>query len=309
MNDWHDELRYRRSVITVPVLWLAFVLSLFVHLAAMWEWLPRMKPIAIDAPGPEETAATAPISVRIANPASTPSAPQAPTTQLAEARPAAPPPAPRAPEIRPQPRSRPPPLTATAPSPQSIPAPPPPPREVAPQSVPAPPAPPPPAPLVETDLAAYIAARRRSRGEADAPTGPSTTPQQDEIARRDRIIASNLASVNTQNFGNNQKNSGGIFQIIRVGYTDAEFTFFGWNKDIRRRSQQRIEVRIGETGTIRDAVVRKMIAIIREYEVEDFTWESRRLGRNVQLSARKQDNAQLEAFLMKEFFDTPGAAP
>ena len=138
MNDWHDELRYRRSVITVPVLWLAFVLSLFVHLAAMWEWLPRMKPIAIDAPGPEETAATAPISVRIANPASTPSAPQAPTTQLAEARPAAPPPAPRAPEIRPQPRSRPPPLTATAPSPQSIPAPPPPPREVAPQPVPAP---------------------------------------------------------------------------------------------------------------------------------------------------------------------------
>ena len=33
MNDWHDEVRYRRSVITIPVItipviWLAFVLSL-----------------------------------------------------------------------------------------------------------------------------------------------------------------------------------------------------------------------------------------------------------------------------------------
>jgi hypothetical protein len=200
-------------------------------------------------------------------------------------------------------------MTATAPSPESILAPPPPPREVTPQPVPAPPTPPPPAPPVETDLAAYIAARRRSRGESEPSSGASTTPAQDDIARRDRIIASNLASVNTQNFGNNQKNSGGIFQIIRVGYTDAEFTFFGWSKDIRRRAQQRIEVRIGETGTIRDAVVRKMISIIREYEVQDFTWESRRLGRNVQLSARQQDTAELEAFLLKEFFDTPGAPP
>jgi hypothetical protein len=45
-----------------------------------------------------------------------------------------------------------------------------------------------------------------------------------------------------------------------------------------------------------------MIAIIREYEVEDFTWESLRLGRNVRLSARPRDNADLENFLMLEFF-------
>jgi hypothetical protein len=46
-----------------------------------------------------------------------------------------------------------------------------------------------------------------------------------------------------------------------------------------------------------------MIAIIREYEVEDFTWESLRLGRSVRLSARQRDNADLEAFLMREFFE------
>ena len=132
---------------------------------------------------------------------------------------------------------------------------------------------------------------------------------EDDNARSNRLAAANLATQRKQTFGYDPSQGGGVFQLVRVGYSDAEFLFFGWNKDIRRRSQQRIEVRIGETGTIRDAVVRKMIAIIREYEVEDFTWESRRLGRNVQLSARKQDNAQLEAFLMKEFFDTPGAAP
>jgi hypothetical protein len=49
-----------------------------------------------------------------------------------------------------------------------------------------------------------------------------------------------------------------------------------------------------------------MIAIIREYEQEDFVWESRRLGRNVSLSARLTDNAELENFMMREFFDASG---
>ena len=162
---------------------------------------------------------------------------------------------------------------------------------------------------MEGDLSAYIAARRRARGEveaADSRGAPVTSPADDDIARRDRIVASNLASVNTQNFGDGPKNSGGIFQIMRMGYSDAEFAFFGWNKDIRRRASQRIEVRLGENGDIRYAVIRKMIAIIREYKAEDFVWESRRLTRNVTLSARQRDNAELEDFMMREFFDTPG---
>ncbi len=62
---------------------------------------------------------------------------------------------------------------------------------------------------------------------------------------------------------------------------------------------------MGDNGDIRHAVVRKMIAIIREYEVKDFVWESPRLGRNITLSARLEDNAELEAFMMREFFDSP----
>jgi hypothetical protein len=45
-----------------------------------------------------------------------------------------------------------------------------------------------------------------------------------------------------------------------------------------------------------------MIAIIRDHERGDFVWESRRLGRNVTLSARPRDEAGLKDFLMREFF-------
>ncbi len=94
-----------------------------------------------------------------------------------------------------------------------------------------------------------------------------------------------------------------MFQITHMGYDEAEFLFFGWNKEIRRNTKQLIEVRKGGNSDIRVAVVRRMIAIIREYERGDFLWESRRLGRNIMLSARAADNAGLEEFMMHEFFD------
>ena len=66
--------------------------------------------------------------------------------------------------------------------------------------------------------------------------------------------------------------------------------------------RQLIEVRKGDSADIRIAVIRRMIVIIREHEQEDFVWESQRLGRNVVLSARLQDNTGLEDFMMREFF-------
>jgi hypothetical protein len=47
------------------------------------------------------------------------------------------------------------------------------------------------------------------------------------------------------------------------------------------------------------------MTIVREYETGDFLWESPRLGRQLTLSARQKDNAELEAFLMQEFFSEP----
>ena len=128
---------------------------------------------------------------------------------------------------------------------------------------------------------------------------------EDDNARSNRIAAANLATQRQLTFGYDPKQGGGVFQITRMGYNNAEFLFFGWNKDIRRNTKQLIEVQKGNNADTRIAVVRKMISIIREYEQEDFLWESPRLGRNLMLSARARDNAGLEEFLMREFFDDP----
>lgn len=160
------------------------------------------------------------------------------------------------------------------------------------------------------DFASYVESRRRSRGES-APPAPSVRPNtapplppDDDAARSKRIVAANLGLDRAPTFGESRP-SGGIFQVTRLTYSDAEFLFFGWNKEIRRNTTQRIEVRKGAHSDIKIAVIRRMIAIVREYESEDFRWESQRLGRDVMLSARLADNAGLEDFLMREFFEVP----
>ena len=130
-------------------------------------------------------------------------------------------------------------------------------------------------------------------------------PVEDDNARAKRLAAANLATERKLTFGDDPTRSGGIFQIKRMGYEDAEFIFFGWNQEIRRNTTQLIEVRKGSNSNIRIAVVRRMIAIIHEHVQGDFTWESQRLGRTLRLSARPGDNAGLEEFMMHEFFDDP----
>ncbi len=182
-------------------------------------------------------------------------------------------------------------------------------RPVAPQPAPTPPpvaAPAPPRPPAETDLASYIEARRRARGEpttsAARGAAPNAPPTETDSERKDRIIASNLAASQQTTFGYDPKTGGGIFQIKRLGYEDAEFYFTGFDKEIGRRAKQLIEVRKGSNSDIRQAIVRKMIAIIRGEVEGDFSWKSERLGREVRMSARPADNAALESFLTDEFF-------
>lgn len=156
------------------------------------------------------------------------------------------------------------------------------------------------------DLASYIEARQRARGAAPSsatapPRESNPSAVEDDDARTKRIVAANLGLGNTQ--GGEEAHGGGIFQIKRIGYSDAEFMFFGWHQGMRHKLNQLVEVRKGNNSDIRIAVVRKIIAIIREYESGDFRWESRRLDREITLSARPGDNAGLEEFMMKEFFD------
>ncbi len=174
--------------------------------------------------------------------------------------------------------------------------------------IPMPPPPPvvaeptPPQPPVAGDLSSYIASRRRARGEGDVSV-------ESDNERRDRIVASNMPTISSPIASHQVKRGGGLFEITRMTYDDGQFLFFGWNKDAGRRTPQAYEVRLGNNSDMRMAVVRRMIAIIREQETGDFRWQSWRLDRIVVLSARPEDNAELEEFLMHEMFDEAPRPP
>ena len=304
MSTWLYALRDKRDGVTIPTIWVAVALSVLLHIALMWKWLPQIHLPSLedkrDEPGGSLVVRLAP-PPRPPTPPSASSAPSgAPTLQAQpsprrESRPAAPPPPPPAAPVIAlnQPAA---PAAPTSPAPPPV-------------TAPAPARPP-----ADGDLASYIESRRRARNDSGAPAPAQTglpaamasAPQQldDDKDRSNRVVAMNLAQ-RKQAFGYDPSKSGGVFDLKRVGATDAEFVFFGWDKTIRRNTMQLIEVQKGNNADTRIAVVRKMISIIREYEQEDFLWESHRLGRNLMLSARARDNAGLEEFMMREFFEDP----
>ena len=287
MSHWLDEPRHLHEVVTVRTLWVTIALSLLVHLAALFLWLPRIP--LLKPPGEGQELVNDRLQVRLAAvPKPTPIQTPAPPNEIvALARPPARPP-------RTTLRTRPPPvLVAPSPTAPTLPTPPP-----ATLAVPAPPRMTPP---VEGDLWSYIQARRRERGEAETP--PVAIAKADPNAG----LAANLPVPATGVGTQESRRGGGIFEIKRMAYDDAAFEFFGWNSDMGRRTPQLIEVRKGDNSDMRIAVVRKMIAIIREHSKTDFTWHSPRRDSDLVLSARLSDNAALENFMIHEFFDDPRA--
>jgi hypothetical protein len=289
----------RRDVVALPVIWLAVIVSLLLHGAALWGW--HFKPPDLDKTQAGDTQQR--LRLRLAPPTARPTAPPPTARAKPRERPAPetkqrtkPQPAPS----KPVPRTPQPPVMAlNAPAPVAVAPPSPPPSPASPPSPPTPPqaAPRPPAP--QGDFSAMLEANRRARA---AGQDPNAQRAEDENARRNRIAAANLSQPQSQVFGYDPSKSGGVFQIERMGFDSAEFLFFGWNQDIKRRTAQRIEVRKGNNPDMRTAIVRRMIAIIREHEQGDFVWHSNRLGRDITLSARPADNAGLEDVMMREFF-------
>jgi hypothetical protein len=303
MSDWLPELRDGYDRVAIRTIWVAFALSVLIHLAVLWPWLPRVHFLSLE--NPERGNASGPLTVELAPrpsraispPPAPPPATLSPPERRVEARPA-PVKRPPAPKAAPRPPSTPPVLAQKKPAPAVVP----PPSDS--------PAAAPPPPPVEGDLSSYIEARRRARRETAAYVPPvetsSAPPEEDERERHNRTVAANLGLLRTPEFGHDPEGGGGIFQVQRMGLDDAEFIFFGWNKDIRRNSRQLIEVQRGDNSDIRIAVIRRMIVIIREKESGDFVWQSKRLGRDVTLSARPGDNAGLEDFLMRDLFGSSG---
>jgi hypothetical protein len=295
MDRWLHEPRFSSDGVRVPKIGVAIVLSLLIHAAAMWQWKRELRAPSDDQA--ERGRSQGELTVQLMprpSPPSPPPAPSAPPLKMFEKpRPPAPPPRPAAPKREPAPKPAPPVIARSTPDPlQSPPKP----------SVPRP------APPTQDDFAAALAARQRARSESPAPAAqenavatPSAT--EDANARANRIAAANLGTHDKPNFGADPRRGGGVFSIRHKGYDYAEFLFYGWNKDIRRNTTQVIEVRKADHSTIELAIVRRMIAIIRDHEQGDFMWQSPRSGRNVTLSARARDNAGLEAFMLREFFE------
>jgi hypothetical protein len=279
MSDRLDEFRSPRAGRAEPVIWLAVALSLLIHVALL-SGLPRMRPPSLEPS--EWPGANRSLAVNLAP------LPPPPVPPLSERRAEHPPALPTRPPAAARPRPAPPVIALKPPAPDM--------QAPARRSE-------------DGDLSSYIEAKRRARAET-APAAPeASTPVaprvEDDEARRDRIVAANLAAPRASAFGYDPGKRGGAFQIQRMGFDVAEFIFYGWDKDARRNMARLIEVRKGAHGDIRIAVVRRIIAIIRDYEQGDFLWESSRMGRSLTLSARPRDNGGLEDFMMHEFFSGP----
>ncbi len=275
MSATFDGYRPRRDGVNIPAIAIWIALSLLAHVALLL-WMPRMKKPSTEEPVPPPLAAYLRQLPQVVMP---PSAARPPA-----AAPAAPQPAKtRAPVIA---------LSKPAPPAFTVPTPEPPPPKPTPQLTTAPPP--------QADLSAYIAAQKRARGEP-AEGAPSAEV---ENANRGALSSAALRQAPAIRFGEKPPTpSGGIFQIRRRGYDYAEFMFYGWNQNFGRAVPQLIEVRKGDNSDIDIAVIRKIIEIIRDYERGDFTWNSKRTGKNLILSARARDNSGLEEFMMNEFYD------
>jgi len=150
------------------------------------------------------------------------------------------------------------------------------------------------------DMSEMVAAARARRRAAGVPVPEDAPPDDAGASRGDEVARANIARSIAQARG--PRTSGGVFQITHKGVREAEFLFRGWDSDSRAAARQLITVDAGPNGDVEDAIVRRMIQIIRERQSGDFSWNSYRLGRVVVLSARREDNAGLMDFLKQEFF-------
>lgn len=295
-GDGYLHVRINRNTL------IAVLVSLLVH-ALLLFFLPNLLPLTPPARAPQQDLVIRLDTVKLPPPAPKPE-PEVQTPPAPEPEPAPKPkpkPKPR-PERKPQPKT--PPVIATEQAqPEQLAAPESEPEPVK-EPAPEPPASQPSAEAAPTDMMSFVnaaRARRRlamddiARQNAEA-VARERGPTAEE--RRDAIIKRNLQTEGTN----------GLFQILGMNDRSARFSFRGWTDNYSSAKRQIIEVRAEPGVDIQRAVVRRMISLIREYYKGDFNWDSHRLGRVVILSARLEDNAGLEDFLIEEFFGAQGMA-
>ena len=145
-----------------------------------------------------------------------------------------------------------------------------------------------------TDFMSMVNANRERRAAAEAAGGRGREPSADDIAMAN--INRNAQTLRPRD------GTSGVFQILSKGQRAAQFSFRGWTNDASNSRREVIDVDAGLNGNVDLAIVRRMIALIRTHYQGNFNWDSHRLGRVVPLSARVEDSAGLEEFMMREFF-------
>lgn len=256
-------IRARRSALA------AAVLSIGIHALLL---LVQIRP---EPPPQVQTAGQEPLVVRLTRP-SPPVLPAQPPVAASVPKPrAVRKPAPRKDSA----------IALTKPTPSSRPLP----EPVAPQAA-----------VPEMDMTTMLeAARERRRAAEDVAARAnaearvaSREPSPDDIAMAN--IRRSLQSVKSDG-------ASGIFEVLGKGARTGRFVFHGWTPGARNSTRQTFEVDAPD-GDVERALVRKMIELIRKHYTGDFNWESHRLGRVIVKSARPEDSAELEEFLMREFF-------
>jgi len=150
-----------------------------------------------------------------------------------------------------------------------------------------------------TDMAAYVKAMQAKRVGSESVAAQINA----EAAARER--GPTEAQLRDERVKNNLKyGTNGIFEITSLSSRNATFAFRGWTNDYSSSRRQFYEVEATGEQDVRLLMIRRMIELIREHYDGDFNWESHRLGRSVVQSARLEDTAGLEDFLMMEFFGT-----
>ena len=148
-----------------------------------------------------------------------------------------------------------------------------------------------------TDMASYIKAKQAQRQATES----EAARQNAEASARER--GPSEAEVRDERIKRNlQTGTNGIFEITELSSRHAGFAFRGWTNDYSSSRRQFFEVEASSGQDIRLIMIKKMIGLIREHYQADFNWDSHRLGRVVILSAKPEDNAGLEDFMMMEFF-------
>ena len=163
---------------------------------------------------------------------------------------------------------------------------------------PTPPAPPvvaPPAPPMTFEQ--MVAARRSQRAPTVSEHAAARAEAESRMAgnRTDAILQRNLGTLK-------EDGTSGVFVVLNKGSRYGTFQFRGWKREDRNNWRETIEVDAGYGGDVELAIVRRMIELIRGHYQGNFNWESQRLGRVIPLSARPEDQAGLEAFMLQEFF-------